>query len=181
MFEVISSESNSYYTTLLDILVPVGAEDVNLPARPPRLRTAGESKVALSKQPHEAATDQREREQGEKSIQMLALEIQEFIRVAEMAATRLADLEADRALENSRIDDLRDFYRQRRTCAGVSVSTQDMPKALRDRIAPHANPKLHVRSEGQTSGRAQKKDGSGGSGSAQQRHRSRSPQRRTRS
>ena len=158
----------------------MGAEDVDLPALPLRLRAAGKSEVASSKRPDEAATDQREREQGEKSIQMLALEIQEFIRVAEMAATRLADLEADRALENSRIDALRDFYRDVPP-ALLDWTLQGMPPAVLDWIAPHANPKLHVRSEGQTSGRAQKKDGSGGSGSAQQRHRSRSPQRRTRS
>ena len=92
-FEVITAESNSYFTKQHENIVPVGTETVALPMVPTRLRNKAKSKVPCLRQPSQATSQDAE----DLNHQLEALK--------KVDAKRSADIE--RLVEDHQYDSLR--------------------------------------------------------------------------
>ena len=163
-FDAITVESNTYFTDRHEIRVPVGTDDVDLPAEPTRLRTCGKSPVHRSKRPDKVAPDPRQLA----SIEDFA---QEYDRQAQY------------------IDRVREFYQKYARCVAVTQMLQEMPDDLRRWIMQHEQ--RHCRGETSVAKRSpqrpfisaatpQTSSQTAGCSSTQQRGRSRTPPNRRR-
>ena len=120
-FDVISHESNSYFTDAHEILVPVGPGDESLPPLPMAKRMRVKAPSQEMKE-HDAANGRElvASQTGACSSELDALKVE---------AQRLqAELSADR----DRVSGLRTFFRKRMHCVAAQNVLQDMHEDLRD-------------------------------------------------
>ena len=126
-FDVLTRESNSYFTKEHEIIVPVGETDVVLPSTPCFVRTIGKSHVRLSKMRQSATlhvpTQQHQSEQDTRTI----LTLTEKVRA----------LTEERLHTIKHVDALRAYFVEYSNCAGVRSVLSDMPAELCHWIAPH--------------------------------------------
>ena len=94
-FEVITAESNSYFTKQHELIVPVGTETVALPRVPTRFRTRAKSAVPLVRQPSQAISQ----DAGDLNRQLEALK--------KLDAERIGEIETLTKLLEEYSDDLR--------------------------------------------------------------------------
>ena len=161
-FDVLTTESNSYFTDQHEIRVPVGTVNVDLPAEPRRLPTIGKSPVHVSKRPDQVCADPSQRA----SIHELTQQIQEMPAQKDEGDTAWRERQAGLQAECDRqadyidrlqthydrqsecIDRLRKFFKVHQNCVSEKNTLEDMPDDLRQWITPHEHPHCH----GDTSG-----------------------------
>ena len=149
-FHVITVESRSYETKKHEILVPVGTQNVPIPAEPLRRRTVckvtAPSTQLTDDQDHDAADspldaadsplEQQDQDHDKKTINDLTQKIQVFTREKEEEAARRAVEDAARAQEQDRVSELKKFYATYHNTAGVKTTLQQMPRNLCEYLAP---------------------------------------------
>ena len=122
-FDAITTESNSYFTKEHEILAPVGAQNVALPALPRRLRTSGKSSLRTLARRHNAGARDVRREGDKRHI----AELRNDFRIHENSVS------AQQVLENTPAD-----LRRRVESAGFPGRLQ--LRAPTGRLAPRRYP-----------------------------------------
>ena len=188
-FHVITVESRSYETKEHEILVPVGTQNVWIPAEPSRYRTVCKVSAPSTQLPDE----QQEQDQDKKTIKELTEKIEVLTREKENRALAdvealaevnraLDDAEASRALEQRLVHQLQAYYKSHHNTVAAEMTLQTMPKEVCAWIAPWFNRAHHddmARRAAKHCCQPQEKHGTGIP--AHHRDRTRSPQRPTRS
>ena len=149
-FHVITVESRSYETKKHEILVPVGTQNVPIPAEPLRRRTVckvtapstqltDDQDLGAADSPLGAADsplEQQDQDHDKKTINDLTQKIQVFTREKEEEVARRAVEDAARAQEQDRVRELKEFLRTNHNTAGVKTMLQQMPRNLGEFLAP---------------------------------------------
>ena len=149
-FHVITVESRSYETKKHEILVPVGTQNVPIPAEPLRRRTVckvtapstqltDDQDLGAADSPLGAADsplEQQDQDHDKKTINDLTQKIQVFTREKEEEVARRAVEDAARAQEQDRVSELKKFYATYYNTAGVKTTLQQMPRNLGEYLAP---------------------------------------------
>ena len=149
-FHVITVESRSYETKKHEILVPVGTQNVPIPAEPLRRRAVckvtAPSTQLTDDQDHDAADSpldaadsplgKQDQDDDKKTINDLTQKIQVFTREKEEEVARRAVEDATRAQEQDRVSELKKFYATYYNTASVKTTLQQMPRKLGEYLAP---------------------------------------------
>ena len=138
-FHVITVESRSYETKKHEILVPVGTQNVPIPAEPLRRRTVCKvtaPSTQLTDEQTQLPDEQQDQDHDKKTIDDLTQKIQVFTREKEEEVARRAVEDAARAQEQDRVSELKKFYATYYNTAGVKTTLQQMPRNLGEYLAP---------------------------------------------
>ena len=149
-FHVITVESRSYETKKHEILVPVGTQNVPIPAEPLRRRTVckvtapstqltDDQDLGAADSPLGAADsplEQQDQDHDKKTINDLTQKIQVFTREKEEDVVRRAVEDAARAQEQDRVSELKKFYATYSNTAAVKTTLQQMPRNVGEYLAP---------------------------------------------
>ena len=138
-FHVITVESRSYETKKHEILVPVGTQNVPIPAEPLRRRTVCKvtaPSTQLTDEQTQLPDEQQDQDHDKKTINDLTQKIQVFTREKEEEVARRAVEDAARAQEQDRVSELKKFYATYYNTAGVKTTLQQMPRNLGEHLAP---------------------------------------------
>ena len=142
-FHVITVESRSYETKKHEILVPVGTQNVPIPAEPLRRRAVckvtAPSTQLTDDQDLDAADsplEQQDQDHDKKTINDLTQKIQVFTREKEEEVARRAVEDAARAQEQDRVSELKKFYATYSNTAAVKTTLQQMPRNVGEYLAP---------------------------------------------
>ena len=149
-FHVITVESRSYETKKHEILVPVGTQNVPIPAEPLRRRAVckvtapstqltDDQDLGAADSPLGAADsplEQQDQDHDKKTINDLTQKIQVFTREKEEEVARRAVEDATRAQEQDRVSELKKFYATYYNTASVKTTLQQMPRNCGEWLAP---------------------------------------------
>ena len=138
-FHVITVESRSYETKEHEILVPVGTQNVPIPAEPLRRRTVCKvtaPSTQLTDEQTQLPDEQQDQDHDKKTINDLTQKIQVFTREKEEEVARRAVEDAARAQEQDRVSELKKFYATYSNTAAVKTTLQQMPRNVGEYLAP---------------------------------------------
>ena len=138
-FHVITVESRSYETKKHEILVPVGTQNVPIPAEPLRRRTVCKvtaPSTQLTDEQTQVPDEQQDQDHDKKTINDLTQKIQVFTREKEEEVARRALEDAAHAEVRDRVSELKKYYETHHNTVAVQTTLQQMPRKLGEYIAP---------------------------------------------